>query len=1064
MSGDSWKETRLWRVLTEAPEGEAAKVRATLERWMPDIEKILLAADTAPRDFTLHDATHSLRVAEWMARIIPDDVLTQLSSYEIALLLLSAYLHDIGMTPAQGHVHRHWRHLVFGKLQNDPTSESTPDEQRELQAWLFGEGKEITLPLAGSGRASEADLALGDELITHYCRHKHNAWSADWIMRHLANEKLGSYETWVADLIQLCGSHHEDYEDLRSDRFEPRLAGSSSVVHLRYLACVLRVADILDIDPERTPIVIFRHRSIARKSLLYWRKDHETWLMLDGQTLVVAATPSSAPLEKAIRDTADSIRYEVESCALLDRERPFSYWALRTSKPLPHRWTFPATVVKRIQSKPNTYIYIEGGFRPNTEKLIQLLSGMQLYGDPLAAVRELLQNAFDAVKESMALARLAPGRKPNDSHLIESIRALHCVELSLEERQGHLWLICKDSGVGMTRKIIEDHLLVSGAPKYSQVLELERRCKAAGFHLGRTAQFGLGVLGYFMLADRVEIQTRRSAHYQDHESTGWIFETEGVGDFGELRPDLSANEGTEVRLRLRTVAQQDFGAALGQYLHKLLVHLPCRLQWVDQCKGEQRIWPAGWAWSEEAFSEATAYEFAHDRSTFSRHFSEFLPRAARDQIEENDQMFASAHKEMTALLRTRMQEGALPGNLGIYRVTVLYFDLEGGESAVFLRLKRTTRGRQIESLEGGKSFAPPAPQRFGFEGLLIEHDGWKLQTGLSLGLEISWQSSKAGSMSVDRKSFSLSPAGVEAVKWANEQGKHLVREVFSEASSFATLNAFSEGAKLDGVPEWILEDRGSGHFYWRKLDSPFVMDDDFDVGGFQKQLVWCGERVALIGSLRPLGIGREWKPVWWAGEPDRIVLVGDASSGREWRVVRLWTRFHERGVGVFFDTVSGLFPPRWPVLCGASFRDALVWRKDHALVNAHPEFFKNLHMAHELVQKEPVDTMLSRLENSPTWGAIILAYSLACVPAVWTGLVERAPSLIKRIWREIFGDQLQEIGFWSHGLTVVSIRGQRTIERAADLDRYMPDPGLEWKLTGADQGRTARKATVRRRR
>lgn len=152
MSEGSWKETRLWGVLAAAPDEEASEVRATLQQWMPGIEKLLSAADTAPRDFTLHDAAHSLRVAAWMAEIVPVEVLPLLSNYELALLLLSAYLHDIGMSPAQNHVHRHWRHLVFGKSQDDPAEELTLVEEQELQAWLFAIGKEITPPLAVSGR------------------------------------------------------------------------------------------------------------------------------------------------------------------------------------------------------------------------------------------------------------------------------------------------------------------------------------------------------------------------------------------------------------------------------------------------------------------------------------------------------------------------------------------------------------------------------------------------------------------------------------------------------------------------------------------------------------------------------------------------------------------------------------------------------------------------------------------------------------------------------------------------------------------------------------------------
>jgi hypothetical protein len=38
---------------------------------------------------------------------------------------------------------------------------------------------------------------------------------------------------------------------------------------------------------------------------------------------------------------------------------------------------------------------------------LELLAGTQLYGTPLAAIRELLQNAFDAVGERIARERLS---------------------------------------------------------------------------------------------------------------------------------------------------------------------------------------------------------------------------------------------------------------------------------------------------------------------------------------------------------------------------------------------------------------------------------------------------------------------------------------------------------------------------------------------------------------------------------------------------------------------------------------------------------------------------------
>ena len=51
-------------------------------------------------EFTLHDDTHLLRVTELMARVMPERVLEEiLNPVEIALLILAAHFHDVGMVP-----------------------------------------------------------------------------------------------------------------------------------------------------------------------------------------------------------------------------------------------------------------------------------------------------------------------------------------------------------------------------------------------------------------------------------------------------------------------------------------------------------------------------------------------------------------------------------------------------------------------------------------------------------------------------------------------------------------------------------------------------------------------------------------------------------------------------------------------------------------------------------------------------------------------------------------------------------------------------------------------------
>lgn len=72
----------------------SAKVYEIVRECAPLLERI---AENMP-EYTLHDPNHGAKVVELMSKILPAKVLDNLNQIEIALLILSGYLHDIGMT------------------------------------------------------------------------------------------------------------------------------------------------------------------------------------------------------------------------------------------------------------------------------------------------------------------------------------------------------------------------------------------------------------------------------------------------------------------------------------------------------------------------------------------------------------------------------------------------------------------------------------------------------------------------------------------------------------------------------------------------------------------------------------------------------------------------------------------------------------------------------------------------------------------------------------------------------------------------------------------------------
>ena len=272
----------------------------------------------------------------------------------------------------------------------------------------------------------------------------------------------------------LCKSHHVGSPTLMTPPFDLRMVGAvGKIVNLRYLAAVLRTADVLEFDPERTPQVVFTHRSPHFNSTIYWHKDHEISLSVEQGTsdIFLNARTDNAWTHRAILETADAVDAELETCAVIDKQNGFLR-GKRLEQGGHYRWPWPSRVTRLIEPLPDTFAYIDGSFRPNSRRILSLLAGTQLYKTPFAAIRELLQNAFDAVREQIAI-ELLQDNDPTDLKLQLARAQLHRISLVLESRGDELWVVCQDTGSGMTRRIIERHLLISGSQPRPELLELD---------------------------------------------------------------------------------------------------------------------------------------------------------------------------------------------------------------------------------------------------------------------------------------------------------------------------------------------------------------------------------------------------------------------------------------------------------------------------------------------------------------------------------------------------------------------------------------------------------------
>ncbi|PDS65317.1 hypothetical protein CO653_14175 [Rhizobium anhuiense] len=770
--------------------------KVNIINYIKDVESSHVYESYADFSFrcTLHDADHSFRVAERAVDLLNDDVFSRLGVYDAAQLLLAAYLHDIGMSPSRDLSDRHRVFVTTGD-----TSKLSDVERSDLQRWLDENWNGLVPPLSPLEQG-ENGISKAEEIHAYYCRHKHNDWSERWIRENLVDLRSPLYHGWVDDLVTLCRSHHESLHDLRADRFDLRVVGANGeVLNLRYLAALLRLADVMEFDPERTPEVIMRHRDIAPKSKIYWRKDHSISFTVVGaeQALYFAARTPDAAVHRAVIETIDFVNSELNTCATLQHESLFQKGtAARTEKDR-YVWPWPSQLRVDLREKDDSFVYIDGGFRPDKVKILELLSGTRLYGTQWAAIRELLQNAADAVREQIARERLLKD-EPNDLKWETILGETHRIRITVETDGSSHFLTCTDDGVGMDRKTIENHLLVSGSRTRGELVAVERDSKKNGFSVGRTGQFGIGLLSYFMLAENISIFTRRSSEAGDVDGTGWRFSIEGLNSFGELRAESRGATGTTVRLKLKKDVVQgnpaEFVSKLIAYIESTFRYSPCPLLVVDQISGSKVQYRQGWTSSEANWKKRVVPKAGTGVETGNRNGHEYIPTDEEEKLRKRASEWQSIiERSADGIALFGPVEGEISEVKGLVRGWVGFQNLEAGASLAFMDVQDGFINQLLSTVD----FVPlSGASSVAWRGFSV---GARMSNQRNAVIELNC--TENGEISVDRRalesSFDLNQYGIDF------QRKLLMKFLHAQRNSdYSLLNCYLTGR--NGLPNPVL--------------------------------------------------------------------------------------------------------------------------------------------------------------------------------------------------------------------------------------------------------------------
>lgn len=180
------------------------------------------------------------------------------------------------------------------------------------------------------------------------------------------------------------------------------------------------------------------------------------------------------------------------------------------------------------------------GFQTEAKQLLHLMIH-SLYSNKEIFLRELISNASDAA-DKLRFAALA-----NDA-LYEGDSTLQ-VRVEVDAKQKTITI--SDNGVGMTREEVIDHLgtiAKSGTAQFLQSLTGDQKKDSQ-----LIGQFGVGFYSAFIVADRVEVFTRKAGEAAE---AGVHWESSGEADYS-VETVTRPERGTSVVLHLKQ-AEQDF--------------------------------------------------------------------------------------------------------------------------------------------------------------------------------------------------------------------------------------------------------------------------------------------------------------------------------------------------------------------------------------------------------------------------------------------------------------------------------------------------------------------------
>lgn len=457
--------------------------------------------------YSMHDKTHADSILKNIVRIVGRPTLEEhFSAIDIWLMLMAAYYHDCGMAVfAADKLDAFKKDSAFVKYvisiqENKQSSLNEYAQYLEIKNnIIYHKNNELTV------KSYEA----AKYLLADYVRKEHSERSFLNIQNsnslHLPGNPIP--ERLIYWLSEICRVHTHSFNEVMQLPFSENGCDDEDC-HPRFIACLLRIGDLLDMDNNRiSEILLSTLGTIPYDSLQHKQK-----------------TASIRRLEFNTKKI--SISAECETYDIADLTNKWFDWINEEFTNQLKNWNniVPNTnygylpTVGKLTVNLRNFDMLDGKVRPqfsiNPQKAIELLQGAGLYSNPCQSIRELLQNATDAT-----YFRLWKEHKHDINELDEFKNLCSQTKIIIKlssirvEENNAIWEVrIIDKGIGMSKKDLQFLAQTGSSNKNEEKKEI---IKEMPIWMRPSGTFGIGFQSIFLLTDQVILNTKKF-NKEDH--------------------------------------------------------------------------------------------------------------------------------------------------------------------------------------------------------------------------------------------------------------------------------------------------------------------------------------------------------------------------------------------------------------------------------------------------------------------------------------------------------------------------------------------------------------------